>query len=459
MRLPTRRPTRLRNAATLLLSAVILSGAALYNGYPLVYPDTGGYLLVHNYPLRSIFYSLFVAPARLTGTLWTVIFAQALLTAYLLRLVLREVFAIASRVGFLIIIALLSALTSLPWCAGYLMPDIFTPVMVLGLFMLAFCPERLSRWERCYVIALTFVAAIVHYSHLPIAIGLMLVGLMFRVVLRRRAPNAGPHLMIPAFVIAAGVVAIVISNYLTLGLVTFSPAGYAFELARLVADGPAVEYLRENCATRKYAACAYLNRMPMDSVEFIFSNDGLFKTVGFLAERKEGQEIIAGTIERYPLWVLRNAVADTLSQIGRGQTGDDLGSLLDNLYPTVALRSHYPADFPAYANSRQGRGELRHLRGIQRLDWNFAILSAVYCSLIAILLARDGQWLPVELLITVGFAVLVNAFVAGAISNPSNRYGSRIIWMLPLVAIASWRRALGLPDADRARNPDASRRA
>jgi hypothetical protein len=453
----TRGPARWRDAAMLLIAVLIMSGAALYNGYPMVYPDTGAYLRVHNIGDRSVFYSLFLAPARLTHTLWSVVFAQCLLTAYLLRLVLREVFAIGSRLEFLAIIAVLCMTTSLPWYAGFLMPDIFTPLMVLGLFMLAFCFDRLSRWEQCFVVSLTFVAAIVHYSHIPIAIGLLAIGILARWVQNRYSRAAIPHLALPAAVVVAGIVALVMSNYLMLGIATYSPGGYAFELARLVQNGPAVEYLRESCPTRHYAACAFLDRMPMSSSKFLWSENNLFSKGGFIGQRKEGLEIVTGTIEEYPLWVFRDAIADTFRQLLHCLTGAGLRSWATNYNPSVPLRSLYPEEFASYVNSKQNRGQLEHMRGIQYLDASFLLFSVFYCVSIGILLACRRQWLPVELIITVGVAILLNAFVTGAISEPINRYGSRVIWLIPLIGIALWRKAVGPPEAADAIQPPRAR--
>src|SRR5580700_9275461 len=102
------KPARLRDALTMLVGMLMLSGVALYNRYPLVFSDTGGYLFCRNGGIRSIFYSFFVAPAHLTHTLWTVVFAQSLLVVWMLRVVAREVFAIRSRLEFIALIAILS---------------------------------------------------------------------------------------------------------------------------------------------------------------------------------------------------------------------------------------------------------------------------------------------------------------------------------------------------------------
>src|SRR5271167_4220384 len=103
MSTPRSARTRCADAATLLTSALLLSSVAIYNGYPLVWPDTGGYLAPVNLGFRSMFYSFFVYPMGLAGSLWPVVFAQGLLVAYLLRLVLREVFAITSHWEFLVV--------------------------------------------------------------------------------------------------------------------------------------------------------------------------------------------------------------------------------------------------------------------------------------------------------------------------------------------------------------------
>src|SRR5580658_6270280 len=101
------RSARLGEIATLLIAVLMGSAAALYNGYPLVYSDTAIYLEGLNHGYRSFFYTIFVALAGLTHTLWTVVFIQALLMLYVLRLVLREGFAVRSRLEFLLIIATL----------------------------------------------------------------------------------------------------------------------------------------------------------------------------------------------------------------------------------------------------------------------------------------------------------------------------------------------------------------
>ena len=119
-RAAARRYELLAEAVTMITATTLLCSVAIYNGYPLVWPDTGGYLRVVNAGFRSIFYSILVYPAHWTGTLWPVVIAQSFLMSYLLRLVTREVFDIGSRTSFLLVISSLCILSSLPWYTGFL---------------------------------------------------------------------------------------------------------------------------------------------------------------------------------------------------------------------------------------------------------------------------------------------------------------------------------------------------
>ncbi len=429
------------DAATLLISALLLSWVAFYNRYPLVWPDTGYYLHINNFGLRSIFYIFFVYPSHLIGSLWAPVLAQALMVAYLLRLVVRIVFGITSRLEFLIIILLLCVLTGLPWCTSLLMPDIFGAVLILGLFLLAFCRSELTRSELFIVIGLTFLALTVHYSHVPIAAGLLVIGIFVGLAMRNRVPQLVPHLMLPTLLLAVAVIAIVLSNYATLGLLSLSPAGYSYELARLQEDGQAVSYLRQDCPTRKYRICKDLDRLPMDAASFLWSPGSPLAGARRMEDREEGMQIVTRTIERYPRWTLRSAIRNTRKQVMYFEAGSGLISYADSDYPTHELETFYPAEVNAYFHSRQNLGEFQNLDRLNQLHLVVIVLSCIFCGFSAVLLVRRRQWIPLAFLGTIGLAVLINGFVMGALSMPTPRYGTRVIWLIPLAALALWRKA------------------
>jgi len=432
------------HVVSVLAATLVLSGAAIYNGYPLVYPDTGDYVGLVDVSFRSIFYSLLIAPARLVGSLWPVVLLQSLIVAHLLRLILRVVFGIVSGAAFLAITVLLCILTSLPWYTGFVMPDIFTAVLVLCLFLLGFCRECLTTGERKYVALLTVAAATVHLSHIPLALGLLFVALLARLLLRKRRETRLPNVMVPALVVVAALLLVLTKSFVMQHEVAFSAGGYAFPLARLVADGQAVRYLRENCSKRRYALCGYVAQLPHESSDFLWSINSPFRKVGWIdGYRREGREIVIRTVSQYPLWTLKSALRNTIAQIMEVRTGTALISWVNRAYPTDELRTCYPAEFKAYKNSRQSR-ELLCLDSLNHLHMAVLVLSVIYGCVAGFLFAKVGHWPPVQLLLTIASAVLINAFVAGALSGPNSRYGSRLIWLVPFFALATYREVLDL---------------
>src|SRR3569833_886145 len=85
-------------AALIVASTAVLLVPALYNGFPMLFPDTDTYLKVaygHEWTLdRSGFYGFWLKPivTPMSGTagLWTAVFVQASLIAGILALVARH---------------------------------------------------------------------------------------------------------------------------------------------------------------------------------------------------------------------------------------------------------------------------------------------------------------------------------------------------------------------------------
>ena len=132
--------------------SVILSWVALFNSFPLVFPDTLSYAttaILGEIPgMFSAYYSPFIMPLHQGVTLWPVVFVQGAIVSHLVYLVVRCASGgDIGKLATLLIVGALSLFSSLPWLTGQLMPDVFTPVVFLGVFLLAFCTRRLARPE------------------------------------------------------------------------------------------------------------------------------------------------------------------------------------------------------------------------------------------------------------------------------------------------------------------------
>src|SRR5215469_13110130 len=136
--------------AALAATATLLA-PALWNGFPLLEYDTGGYLarwfegsLV---PSRSTVYGLF-AVAGWPLDFWPVVVVQAAATIWVLALVLRS-YGLGGRPWTLLgVVVALSATTTLPWLAAILLTDIFAGLAVLALHLVVMRAGTLGRGER-----------------------------------------------------------------------------------------------------------------------------------------------------------------------------------------------------------------------------------------------------------------------------------------------------------------------
>lgn len=422
---------------TLIISALLLSGVAFYNGYPLVYPDTGGYIGLQDNLIRSFFYNLFIFPSSWFKSLWPVVFVQSLIIAHLLKLVLRVVFKITSHFFYFLMIMLLCALTNLPWFTGFIMPDIFTGTLILSLYLLIFCGDHLNPGEKIYLFLLTVLSATVHLTHMPLAVGIIVISCFFRMFIKNKDLLPMPRLFTSCCAISLAFILIIANNYRLYGTFTVSSGGYAYLLARLVADGPAVKYLEESCPEKKYKLCAYLGQLPSEPVKFLWSAESPFRKVGFInGYRQEGNEIVKKTIINYPLLIIRNAFKNTILQLPMINNWYGICSHIGEPDPTNQIMKYYPGDFHAYATSRQSCDNLS-LKVFNSLHRKVIIFSLLIAMVMFFYFFKHRQSLPALLLLFLIFAYLISSLITGTFNEPHNRYGSRIIWLLPFFSMAS----------------------
>src|SRR6202158_2001281 len=152
---------------------LVLLAPALWNGFPLIFADTGGYLarpFERTLALgRSAFYGTFIA-AGIPLDFWPNVLVQAVLTVWLIVLTLR-VHGCRARPGLTLLpVIVLAVVTSLPWFATQLMPDIFLPLAGLGLHLLAFRPAMLRPFEKIGLVALIAAAIASHMAILGVSL-------------------------------------------------------------------------------------------------------------------------------------------------------------------------------------------------------------------------------------------------------------------------------------------------
>ena len=432
-----------------LLSVMFLS-AALWNGFPLIFYDTGAYLLeglghvflVERAPVYAEL--LFLAGGHFS--LWPILILQALMTSYIILEVARaEVPGLTLR-GLTGIGAALSLLTGIAWYVGQVEPDIFTPVVILGAWLLMFRSGRLGKARLCWVTGLTGLAVACHPSHLGLIGGLLLCAALLKLAARWGLPR--PDLKRGLIGLGTGIALIVVGNFVLTGNLFISKSGSVFIFARLMQDGIVQRLLHDTCppqGDQDWKLCPYQNRLLRNANAWLWGAGSGFHALGGFASKSQQEEdsrIISESLRRYPLMHLRTAVTDSLLQFLQFKTGDGIEPQLSILEPN--FRRMIPGQLPAYLNARQQHGLVR-----------FKILNLIHVPVgamavlgLLLLLQHAGlrrAWDRASLPALVLLGLVGNAIICGTFSNPHDRYQSRVIWLPALVlllAVARDRRAL-----------------
>ena len=363
-------------------------------------------------------------------TLWGPLVVQGLLTSYVLWLTQSVLHTPRSHQHLLLCFALAIG-TAAPWFTSTLMPDLFTPLVPLCIFVLAFAPLRLSPRQRLIAAAIGTIAIAAHLSHLILAAScIAVIGVVQRAIPWR-----------PAATLAVALAFLLASNAIGHGIVSLSPYGSVFALARLVGDGPARAYIDRVCPEAGYRLCAWKGRLSADSDEFLWHPQGPLWADEFspMAFAPEATRIVSATLAAYPLEIARAAAANTARQLGRVQLGDTL--VPDHL--DAAVRPKLEAYFPAaelrrYDTSRQRQGRLaKAAQPFHILQTALLLLGAA--ATIALLIQGLRHPTPLRyptpltaLAALVLAALLVNAFATGAFSTVHDRYQARIAWLVLL---------------------------
>jgi hypothetical protein len=425
---------------SLLLGALLLVWPAFLNGYPLVFSDTGAFLHQTLGPLviwdKPHVYGPLLHAFHWRVTLWGPLLAQGLMLSWLLWLTQRALRGAATPGLHLLACLGAAALTTAPFTIALLMPDVFAPVVLLALLLLGFARDRLSRAEAWALGLLGAVGIASHLSHLPLAAAIAGIVLLL-------ARRIGPVLRVVAPLLGA-VAILLATNLWGHGRAVLSPHGAAFALARLQADGPAAAVIRDRCPASGWYLCAFADRLPMESDEFLWdpaspvnrAPDGTPRFLGGALLSAEAGEIVRETLRAYPAEVAWLAMRNSWTQLLIAHAGDTL--VQDHL--DVAVRPRIAEAFPprelaAWDAALQPRGALP--AAAAPFLWPHMPVLALGAVLALVAwrrAARGGELRRLGLVVGVLVGVTANAVAAGALSKPNPRYEARILWLMPVVA-------------------------
>src|SRR6185437_8093293 len=162
--------------------------------------------------------------------------------------------------------------------------------------------------------------------------------------------------------------------------------------------------------------------------------NALFDRLGrFAGLGAEMRTIALESLIDYPGLQLQTAADDTVRQLIAVHTGEGVVGTIWHTYRIIEL--HAPQAVPAMRAARQQQGGIS-LAEVNALQYPAALLAMALLPLL-MLGAWRGKIPPDigELAAAVVLTLLGNAFICGALSNPHDRYGARVVWLAVLVVI------------------------
>ena len=434
------------HVGAILFATVVLAWPAFYNRYPLLYPDSMSYIgdgsnvaqaLFHReftdyYGFRSLIYSLGILPLHWHATPWPIVAVNALLTSFVLWLLVRSLFSKRILFHFLAIVLVLSLFTGLGWLVGWIMPDILGPLLYLSVFVMVFAGESLGRIERVAVALIAWWGIVSHTSHLLLVLGLCPV-LAVVLVLQGRSLRQSLRAMKPvAVILLAAVSAQVALNVYLDNEPYFYGNHPPYLLARVIADGPGRWYLQKHCRNSALTSCDELKNTSDNTDEFLWGEQGWVNASPEEQQelRHEEMSVVLGALREYPREELRICAAHFWRQL----MNFGVYSYDANAWILESFDAALPGKAPAYLCSRQAQGRLNEEFFSSVQNWA-VIVSLVVIGLWAILGRRLWSHRLAGLTVVVIYVVLVNAVTTGNVSNVEDRYQARVIWLVPLLAL------------------------
>ncbi|MCA1375927.1 MULTISPECIES: hypothetical protein [unclassified Bradyrhizobium] len=420
---------------------LLMIAPAVWNGYPLLQWDTGGYLArwYEGYlvPSRSTVFGLYLHYGEGFG-FWINLAAQSLATLWLLQLTLR-VLSLMQTFRFVAISLSLMLSTALPWLASMLLTDIFAGLAVLSLFLLVVGANRTSAIEKISLFVFTAFAAATHSATLGVLLGLCAAGWMARPFLGARLPLAG--LLQASLTIVAGGLMLVSANYALSGKLAWTPGGYGVAFGRMMQDGIVAQYLNDRCPRERYKLCPYRNELPASADEFLWGKS-VFNTLGrFAGMNEEMGTIVVQSLKDYPSWQAGAALRAMGQQLLHVATGEGTNGWIP--HTRGIIERYIPAQAAAMRAARQQNWGVN----FDVVNWlHVPVALASMLALLALLghaLARRRLDDLTLLAGTVTLALLGNAFICGVISGPHDRYGARMVWVATFVVLLAVGRRLG----------------
>ena len=227
--------------------------------------------------------------------------------------------------------------------------------------------------------------------------------------------------------LALGAILVFAADYAVAKRLAWTPGGFALSFGRMLQDGIVKKYLDAHCPDTTLKLCAYKDELPTDADVWFWASPLFDKLGRFAGLNSEMERIALGSLIEYPDLQFETAAVATAKQLVAVHTGEGVLTTIWHSYRIV--ERYTPQLAPAMHAARQQHGEI----GFE--DDQPSALPARAFAMVLLPFFTVAAWRGLiaseigELAATVMLALAANAFVCGALSNPHDRYGARLVWL------------------------------
>jgi len=336
-----------------------------------------------------------------------------------------------------------ASLGSLPFYVAFLMPDIFAPVLFVMIATLTAFAGKMKWSEIAFAFVLGAFAILTHASNIAISTVLLPAAVVFSLLIERKR-----RFVVPIFVLL--LIGLGIGEQMAFRTAIKSSSGKEVSFlphltARLIQDEIGFDYLENNCPDVDIPACALFDAlsksddpMRLTASHIVFHRSpelGSFRLMS-----SEDQIKVAKNQVPFFFDVLREYPVRTTYSFLKNITRQVRMTSVEMTLQTPEMIQKLAGD------SGLATGEFQEGRLTKNWAWlkpvsaaQQVLYSVSFVMLLFMLVwpgALNGR--AKVLIAMLGLSVLANALIMGGISQPAMRYGSRVIWLIPLAA------ALGL---------------
>lgn len=413
---------------------------------------------------RSAWYGLFMRSMWQAGNtwpfsigLWVLAMIQALIGAWVLRLIWRAAAPKAPAWTYLGLVTGLTLLSTLPFFVTFAMPDVFAGFESVAIVLAMLFWDRLKRWELVLLWLLLLACMSFHGSDPILAVPLILgAGLLAW----RLGAKFWPQMARAAYVGSAVVLGMLMVKAYALGYQARTGSELhhpPFVMARLLVDGTGKRYLLNHCTddVTPFVVCRY-RFQPMNDTDIVLWSDEYENGVWNIADPKsriamEKQEMPFAMAVFFsdPLGQIVASTRNWATQLGMFWVEDPIRNPMaffrDPYWGSTSLKQLVPNASeckpmgpgcapPFYMDTLAVWHGFWIVLGLGFASWRLSrkdVLGQV--------LRRRPDWdAPVVRLFAAAVvllaATLINAAICGVFSGTFTRYESRVIWLLPLTA-------------------------